>query len=794
MFKDVYRPGQWEINNVAWRDDHYQYDQQLCELGKDHLYSLVLNPEIEDEDLIYFAEETEYSNDKCMVFFYEGIWVAKLFPRGWKADWNAYIEVEIIKPKFVWTKNPDLDKLMTFQDDPFGTFSPGPWDSRYKLVWYMDPRVNPTGDKVWALSCNPLGKEVLGIKDMGYVMPDIDIVYSEYLPDLGIDIDQCYPAFWELDHELAWELDPIHKEDEPLWVVKFAPNYRKPKGWKWYGTITPQFQIEYNPDLPKLNYELDYVIPWHDLAYEHVWMLDNKHLKNSEEEIWAFKIRATEYVVGTSIIDYISPNVEVTFNEDLPKLDYDLNYVIPWHDLEYEHVWMLDNKHLKNGEEEIWAFKIRAVEDIVGTSIIDYISPKFKVTFNKDLPRLKYNLDYIIPWHDLAYEHVWMLDRLHLKNGEDDMWAVKISTSSSSKGTKFVDYITPIVKLQVNPILKDLKFYVDYTPAWYDLKYEMVWMLDPEYYSGHDPIWAVKQQYSSQPTGSTDIGTVAPIQTIKFNKSLKNLYTEIDYKIPLHDAQYEHVWYTDVAGDSVWIAKMTDVTSPKGTKDMGTVQLTVPKQLDVVFISYKEPNAEENWNRLLEFVPNAKRVQGVQGILAAHKAAANLVTTDMFYVVDGDAWINDGWAFNFQPNLYDRDCVYVWHSKNPTNDLHYGYGGVKLFPTALLKRTSKWGTDLTTSVSKKLKVIEQVSNITKFNISEFDTWRSAFRECAKLAVSTDSNAQDRLSRWLESNNGEFSDWARKGAQQGKQYAEANSSISRINDYEWLEQQFKELNE
>jgi hypothetical protein len=657
MFEDVYKPGRREILSIVWKGDHYQYDQELYELGKDHPYSLVMNPEVEDDNLIYFAEEVIYS-DKCIVFFYEGIWIAKLFPQGWEPDWNAYTEVEIVKPNFVWTKNPDLDKLMTFQEDPFRSFSPDPWDSKYKLVWYMDPRVNPTGDKVWALSCTPIGKETLGVKDMGYVMPDIDVAYSEYLPDLGININQCYPAFWELDHELAWDLDPIHREDEQMWVVKFSPNYRKPKGWKWYGTITPQLHVEYNPDLPNLEYDLDYVIPWHDLAYEHVWMLDSAHLKNGEEEIWAFKIRATNDVAGTT----------------------------------------------------------------------------------------------------------------------------------------FVDYITPIPTIEINPILKNIDFYVDYIPPWHDLKYEMVWMLDPEYYMGHDPIWAIKQRYTDQADGSTEAGVVEPIQTIKFNKALKNLYIEIDYKIPLHDKMYEHIWYTDINGDSVWAAKLTTVRKTSGIKEMGTVTPIIPGQLDVVFISYNEPNAEENWQRLLQFAPNAKRVQGVTGILNAHKAAAKIASTDMFYVVDGDAWIADDWTFDFQPNLYDRDCVYVWHSKNPINDLHYGYGGVKLFPTALLKRTAKWGTDLTTSVGKKLKVINQVSNVTRFDTSEFDTWRSAFRECAKLALNEDIESERRLNQWLSSSTGEFAEWAILGAAQGKAYAETTSSITRINDYEWLEQQFKELNE
>ena len=39
--------------------------------------------------------------------------------------------------------------------------------------------------------------------------------------------------------------------------------------------------------------------------------------------------------------------------------------------------------------------------------------------------------------------------------------------------------------------------------------------------------------------------------------------------------------------------------------------------------------------------PKAKRVHGVKGIHQAHIAAAKLVTTHMFWVVDGDAIVED---------------------------------------------------------------------------------------------------------------------------------------------------------
>ena len=40
---------------------------------------------------------------------------------------------------------------------------------------------------------------------------------------------------------------------------------------------------------------------------------------------------------------------------------------------------------------------------------------------------------------------------------------------------------------------------------------------------------------------------------------------------------------------------------------------------------------------------------------------------------------------------------------------------------------------MTTSISRHFKTIKVVSNITAFNTGSFETWKSAFRECAKLS-------------------------------------------------------------
>ena len=51
---------------------------------------------------------------------------------------------------------------------------------------------------------------------------------------------------------------------------------------------------------------------------------------------------------------------------------------------------------------------------------------------------------------------------------------------------------------------------------------------------------------------------------------------------------------------------------------------------DIIYLSYDEPNAEKNYADLLSKVPWAKRIHGIKGSDAAHKACANLSETDRF--------------------------------------------------------------------------------------------------------------------------------------------------------------------
>jgi hypothetical protein len=217
---------------------------------------------------------------------------------------------------------------------------------------------------------------------------------------------------------------------------------------------------------------------------------------------------------------------------------------------------------------------------------------------------------------------------------------------------------------------------------------------------------------------------------------------------------------------------------------------------DIIFISYNEPNADANFTKLKARFPHAQRVHGVKGIHQAHVAAAKKAFTRMFWVVDGDAEIVETFNFDHEVSKYDLECVHVWRSINPVNGLEYGYGGVKLLPKALTVNMDLSKPDMTTSISSLFKAMPDISNITAFNTDPFNSWKSAFRECCKLASRTidrqnDTETQQRLLVWC---NASTDTHAQDGACAGRDYGLSNKdnieALKKINDFEWLEEQFR----
>ena len=291
-------------------------------------------------------------------------------------------------------------------------------------------------------------------------------------------------------------------------------------------------------------------------------------------------------------------------------------------------------------------------------------------------------------------------------------------------------------------------------------------------------------------------------ENVKVNENFR-----FEYAVPYYNNNIAHVFKNGNYYDGICLfSKNLKVTKKEfeyrffmNKKEVG-VQASMPKPYDIVFISYKEPNAEKNYQNLKEKFPNAKRIDGVKGIHKAHQAAAALSSTEMFWAVDGDAVLTSNFVFDFVSPYYEKDSVYVWRSQNPINNLVYGYGGVKLLPKKLTLEMKLDSPDMTTTISKKFKAIDEISNITEFNTDPFNTWKSAFRECVKLASKVirgqlDAETEERLKIWTTVGGDKpFGEFAIAGAKLGKEYGEKYkddpAALSKINDFDWLEREFK----
>ena len=216
---------------------------------------------------------------------------------------------------------------------------------------------------------------------------------------------------------------------------------------------------------------------------------------------------------------------------------------------------------------------------------------------------------------------------------------------------------------------------------------------------------------------------------------------------------------------------------------------------DIIFISYQEPNADKNFAKLKTRFPRAQRVHGVKGIHQAHIAAAKKSFTKMFWVVDGDAEIVDTFNFDYVADAWSQECVHVWRSINPVNGLEYGYGGVKLLPKTLTAKMDITKPDMTTSISSLFKAIDEVSNITKFNTDPFNSWKSAFRECVKLASKVIDRQDEtettlRLRQWCTvGSDPDAIAGAVAGQAYGTMHKDDVNALKKINDFEWLQEQF-----
>ena len=178
-------------------------------------------------------------------------------------------------------------------------------------------------------------------------------------------------------------------------------------------------------------------------------------------------------------------------------------------------------------------------------------------------------------------------------------------------------------------------------------------------------------------------------------------------------------------------------------------------ELDVIFISYDEPNAEYNWAHLLKICPWAKRVDGVYGSDAAHKAAANLSETQHFFSIDGDNEVMKHFLNFHLPEGPDwapqRNHSYSFNAINSVNGLTYGNGGPKIWDKDMVlnMRTHENSNDPRTEIEfcwlKNYRHRDFLMSTTVINSTPYQAFRAGFREGVKMSMDFEGKRLNPLS-------------------------------------------------
>jgi len=237
--------------------------------------------------------------------------------------------------------------------------------------------------------------------------------------------------------------------------------------------------------------------------------------------------------------------------------------------------------------------------------------------------------------------------------------------------------------------------------------------------------------------------------------------------------------------------------------DFSNVKPIPVPHLDVIFMSYNEADADKHYELLKKRVPNAKRVNGVKGILNAYNACREIAETPYYFIVEGDSMICKDFKFklpiewlqsiaSLAPNElnYDyvkaRHCI-TWNSINPINGEINNHSPIGLAfksdnPYNWKSDTNfniphNYNNDISNEISSKSTEADSfkaqgihcntIASIDFFNSSPYDAWKAGFRIGIKLTsriinklkIESSHFYEERLNRWAtvgyEQKNGKY---------------------------------------
>ena len=286
-----------------------------------------------------------------------------------------------------------------------------------------------------------------------------------------------------------------------------------------------------------------------------------------------------------------------------------------------------------------------------------------------------------------------------------------------------------------------------------------------------------------------------------FNFPYAVFVTEDNRNVNIVDSEPMSLWTPESKTIQVTSIGGTRIVVPKEAKDFVKTQLydypyiktnnrlAQSMPLDIVFFSNGEGAADKNYEHLLEItkgLPNRlTRIDGVQGRVKSQHAAANASKTSWYFLVNGKLKVSQKFDFNWQPDRLQLPKHYIFYATNPVNGLKYGHQAIVANNKKLTLENFGSGLDFT--MDSEHEIVKVNSGMAIFNTSEWDTWRTAFRECIKLKASGTEENKERLEFWLTVAMGDFAQYSIEGAQHAVEYyEEVNGDFDKLRlSYDWV---------
>ena len=294
---------------------------------------------------------------------------------------------------------------------------------------------------------------------------------------------------------------------------------------------------------------------------------------------------------------------------------------------------------------------------------------------------------------------------------------------------------------------------------------------------------------------------------IQFDYPYAVLTTEDNADVGKVEHEPMNLWSSDTKNIIVASTGASRIIVPREAKDIvkrelydypnivENSRLAKSKPLDIVFLSNGESCADENYEHLLSMTMGLDnrivRVDGVNGRKAAYHAAAEASNTPWMFTVFAKLKVSPRFDWNWQPDRLQVPKHYVFHAKNPLNNLVYGHQAMIAYNKKMTLANRGTGLDFTQD--DEHEVLDIDSGIATFNSDPWTTWRTAFREALKLCTYADKVSQQRLNTWTTVANGDYAEYCLDGANDAVSYfdevAGDYDSLKLSYDWAWLRERF-----